>query len=232
MNRGLKLLGCALLFLAVTVREVFCQKKWDGGGGNNQWINPLNWNDDQLPSLNDSILLDNSLVASGYSVFLPSSNIGVAVHSVRISPSMSSSIQLVIPVDNSAVPALSMSGQPGLVLESGAIFKNSSGATSGTVVSLVDSIYVLNGARFIQNSRTAHALYISRLSRMSGTERGVFEFNVPGTTSYTISLAGRTYGDLELNANAAGGTKTYLYNKGQIMRLILPGKSKSRMISL
>lgn len=201
-----------LFFILGWLNHSLGQKKWDGGGGDNQWMNVLNWSNDSLPSVNDSVLLDNSFVNSNYSVVLPDGIENIAVFSIRIQPALAFNIQLVVPASNTAVPALSISGQPGLRLELGAVFLNGSGASSGTVLAVTDSIIIMNGARFIQNTRTAHATYISKLSRMPGTERGVFEFNVPGAASYTISLAGRTYGDLELSAAAAGGTKTYLSN--------------------
>jgi hypothetical protein len=47
------------------------------------------------------------------------------------------------------------------------------------------------------------------LSRAPGTEQGTFEFNVPGGSGYTVSIAGRVYGNMVLSAEAAGGAKSY-----------------------
>ena len=185
-------------------------KKWDGSAGDGQWSTASNWTDDILPSSTDSIVFDNSFVAGNYNVSLPMGNATVNIRWLIISPA--SVIQLRIPNSNTAVPALSLAG---IKLLNGAIFINSSGAPSGVVISITDSLYIYNGARFIQNSTTGHAAFVSRLSKAIGTENGTFEFDVPNASSYTVSISGRTYGNLELNSTAAGVRKTYLSGGGQ-----------------
>ncbi len=185
-------------------------KKWDGSAGDGQWSTASNWTDDILPSPADSVVFDNSFVAGNYNVSLPSGNATINIRWLVISSA--SVIQLRIPNSNTAVPALSATG---IKLFSGAIFVNSSGAPSGVVINIADSLYILNGARFIQNSPTGHAAFVSRLSKATGTENGTFEFDVPNASSYTVSISGRTYGNLELKSTSAGVPKTYLSGGGQ-----------------
>jgi hypothetical protein len=49
------------------------QKKWDGGGGDSLWENPLNWSDNATPISSDDILLDNSIVVGNYEVIISGS---------------------------------------------------------------------------------------------------------------------------------------------------------------
>lgn len=204
--------GFLLLFLLISNIQSKAQIIWDGGGGDGQWNNPQNWVNDLVPTSVDSVLLDNSVHLGDYTVNFPGGMNGISIASIRIRATDGNKIELTIPSTNTAVPALTLSGSPGLRLEAGAVFLNASGASSGTVLTIADSLIIYNGGRFVHNTRTAHASFLNKLSRAPGTEYGVFEFNVPGTASYTISLAARTYGSLELNALAAGGTKTYLSN--------------------
>jgi len=189
-------------------------KKWDGSAGDGQWSTASNWTDDILPSPTDTVVFDNSFVAGNYNVSLPPGNVTVNIRWLIISPAFV--IQLRIPNSNTAVPALSATG---IRLFNGAVFVNSSGAPSGVVISITDSLYIFNGARFIQNSATGHAAFVSRLSKATGTENGTFEFDVPNASSYTVSISGRTYGNLELNSTAAGVPKTYLSGGGQSLTI-------------
>lgn len=183
---------------------------WDGGGGDGLWMTPQNWSGDLLPQPGDEVVLDHAVVAVDYKVILPEGNLAVSVKSLHISPSNGLAIELEVPKANTAVPAFSATAAPGIVLGNGAVFRNASGASSGNVVVVSDSLRILEGGRFVQQSETAHANLVSRLSVASVTALGCFEFNVPGGSSYTISVSNRTYGHLSVNAYAAGGTKNYL----------------------
>ncbi|MBC7850051.1 MAG: hypothetical protein H7Y31_09945 [Chitinophagaceae bacterium] len=201
---GLKLLSI-LLWLAFGP-SIAAQKKWDGGGGDGKWTTALNWFDDMVPAQTDSVLLDNEFVLIAYSVQLPDSE--TVINKLRIAPMNTQSITLVLPATNVIIPGLRVNA--GMYINPGAVFINASGASPGTALVVADSIYILNGGRLIHRSSNGHASYISRLSVRDGTESGTVEFDVPGSASYTISLSGRTYGNLEINSSAAGGTKNYL----------------------
>jgi hypothetical protein len=213
-----KILLISLCSIFLFVVQISAQKKWDAGGGDSLWSNPLNWEGDAVPMLADDVLLDNSFVSGDYTVVLPSGSNSVSVNSIRISPAPPFSVRLIIPVSNTAIPALTVNGPPGIMLDAGAVFINSSGGSPGAAVVVSDSLRIANGARYVHNSGNAHAALVSRLSKAPGTEKGVFEFNVPGAASYTVSIAGRTYGNLELSAAAAGGSKSYLSNGATAMQ--------------
>lgn len=193
-----------LLFISL---PVFAQKKWDGGGGTNAWNNGNNWTGNTVPSASDNVVLDNSVVTTGYSVLLPTT--AVTVNSITITPTINRTIDLTLPNANTLAPALTVSGSGyGMILNAGAVFRNSSGSSSGTAVNIVDSIKISNGGKYIHNSAGAHALNVHRLSVAPNTENGIFEFDIP-TASSTISLSGRIFGRLVFKSQAAGGTCNY-----------------------
>lgn len=193
------------------------QKKWDGGGGDGQWSTASNWSDDVVPLATDDVLLDNSVLTVSYTVLLPT--IAVTINRLTISPILPASIQIILPVTNSVIPGFTVNGVGGIIINNGGLFINSSGGSPGTAIVVADSIRINNGGRFVHNSGNGHASYIAKLSRAPGTENGSFEFDVPGPSSYTISLSGRNYGNLKLSSDAAGGTKSYLSN-GSISAII------------
>jgi len=43
-------------------------KYWTGLGGNSQWTTAANWSDNQVPTINDNVYLDNTYVVGAYSV--------------------------------------------------------------------------------------------------------------------------------------------------------------------
>lgn len=193
--------------LILLCTSVFSQKKWDGGGGNNQWNNALNWSGNTLPSITDDVVLDNSLLASNYTVELPST--AVTVRTITITPATSGSIELTLTPSNTFVPGLTVTGPAyGLTINSGGIFRNSSGSTSGNTVRVTDSIRINNDGKYVHNSVSGHSANVAVLSKIAGTERGIMELDIP-SASYTISISGRTFGKLVLRSTAAGGTCNY-----------------------
>ncbi len=183
-------------------------KIWAGLANDGNWSSALNWDGGTLPITTDDVLLDNSFVVTNYNVMLP--NTAVTVKSITISPLTSQSIVLILPSANVADPALVVNGPGyGITINKGGVFQNSSGLTSSSSLNVSDSIKITNGGRYIHNTRSMHASNIVQiLSRAPGTETGIFEFDVPGTQAYTISISKRTYGTLILSA-VSNGTKTY-----------------------
>jgi hypothetical protein len=163
----------------------------------------------QTGASTDDVILDNSSAIGSYIVTLP--NTPVTVRTITITPSGANIIQLVLPSSNTQSPALTATGPGyGLTINYGGIFKNSSGASNLTTVDIADSIRINDGGRFIHNTQRSHTSNVTVLSRMPGTEKGIFEFDVPGTQGYTVSISNRTYGTLVLHANSSpGGVKTY-----------------------
>ncbi len=201
------LMAALILLTALNARA---QKKWDGEGMDGQWTTAVNWSDDLVPESNDSIILDHSIVPGSYKVWLPPGNTGIAVNKIFINPGAGAdSIYLIIPHSNTAIPALTI-GSGGLKLSEGACLINASGALNGTAISVADSIYLENGSVLVHQSKNAHAAYVGRLSRQTGTEKGLFVFDVPGTASYTISLSNRVYGSLHLLSAASVTGRTYV----------------------
>jgi hypothetical protein len=186
---------------------------WDGEGSDGQWSTASNWSGNIVPVAGDDVILDNSVVTGSYVVNLPAGTVTVTLNSLIITASGANTIRLILPVSNTIVPGLDITGTGDvLVLNNGAILQNSSGATGGLPISVshVSGIFrINNGGSYIHNTFRQHALLFDKLSAAPGTEDGTVEFDVPTTTSYVISLTGRTLGNLILSATASGGTRTY-----------------------
>lgn len=187
---------------------------WDGEAGDGLWSSAANWVGNILPVAGDDVILDNSIVTGNYTVNLPSGNVSTTLFSLTITPAISTTITLILPTTNTSSSAFIANG-PGdaVVLNSGAVFINASGASSGTPVSVTSSNFfrINNGGRYVHRTQRGHTNYlVSRLSTASGTEKGIFEFDIP--SSGTISLSNRTYGTLVFSSVANGGPVTYSGN--------------------
>ncbi|MFL5744498.1 MAG: hypothetical protein ACJ751_07530, partial [Niastella sp.] len=198
-----------LLFALLVYIPSFSQLRWDGEAGDGQWMTARNWSGDVLPGITDDVILDNALMTGSFTVTLPGGNSSVQIRSITITPGSGNTIELILPVTNLATPAFKMSGAVyGMAIGNGGIFKNASGADNGSPIEIADSLKIYNGGRYIQNSSSSHAPVVAVLSKATGTEEGIFEFDIP-SASNTISLSGRTYGKLVFLSNAMNGTITY-----------------------
>jgi hypothetical protein len=185
------------------------QKKWDGGGGTGQWADALNWNPDGVPGTEDDVVLDNQLFAGNYAVELPTGSLVTLVKTLRITPS-TTTISVILPSANTAVPGFKLSGtEESLIVDNGGTFVNASGASSGSPLQLAGKMRVNNGGKYVHRTPRGNAELIDKLISDAGTENGIFEFDVPGTSGYTVSLTGNTFGSLVFRASAAGGAKSY-----------------------
>ena len=187
----------------------FGQRYWDGEGGDNQWNNSLNWQGDSLPALGQEVILDNSVVHASYDVMLPADSQQVNIARLNILPQAANVIRVRIPKENKVSPALILTA-PGysMLIGMGGVFENASGATSGNTIQAEDSVRIENGGRYIHRTPRSHAALVSVLSREEGTEKGIFEFDVP-SASTTIALTDRVFGSLVLSSQAAGGFINY-----------------------
>jgi len=193
-------------------------KTWTGAGGDGLWATPSNWSGNIVPSADDDVLLDNSVIGINYNVTMP--NAAVIVKTLSISPDPAKIIQLILPASNTIEPGFTAIGPGyGLLINNGGIFQNSSGLTSGESLNIADSIRINNGGKYIHRTRASHANNIVRLlSTVPGTEEGIFEFDVP-RVSYTVSMSNRIYGTLVLSAVAAGGAISYTCNGSNTLTL-------------
>ncbi|MHA4845292.1 hypothetical protein ACX0G7_14065 [Flavitalea antarctica] len=221
----------SLIFMLAWCPGWSAELRWDGEANDGLWQNPLNWSSNSLPGPSDDLVFDNSLINSAYTVNLGSGAGAIVIRSLRITPSGSNIITLVIASTNLESPALSCSGSVyGLVLDPGAVFINESGASSGSTIEVTDSIRINNGGRYVHRTPRSHAETVRSLSRAPGTEQGEFEFSIPVASS-TISLSGQVFGKLRLSPGPTGlinytGTGT----NGLTIRshcLIMPGVNLS-----
>jgi hypothetical protein len=182
---------------------------WDGGGGDGLWATAANWVGDVVPTPADDVVLDNSLLATTYTVNLP--NTAVTVQSLTLTPGTGNNITLVLPVGNTAEPGFSTTND--LVINNGGTFKNASGASSAPTITIGnatnDSIYIRNGGTYEHNTVRSSTLILDKISTAVGTEYGLVHFNMPLTTPASISMQGRIFGSLEFSAGSAPTALTY-----------------------
>ncbi len=197
-----------MMWLGFYFLNVRSQAIWDGEGNDRKWSNPLNWSGNTLPTSMSKVLLNNLYVDSNYVVELDTLAGPVTIGSLEILPGLNRQIKLVIPSYNKFSPALSFVFPNSLELRDGGFLINSSGASSGTIIVLFDSVYIFNGGRYVHNTPRAHASFVSLISRKPGTEQGVFEFDVPNASN-TVSLSDRVFGKLVFSSKSAGGASNY-----------------------
>lgn len=188
-------------------------KKWSGDATTSNWTDADNWSPAGTPGVSDHVVLDNSIVTNDYTVDLPDGSAGTEIATLHITPEAGKAITLHLPAGNTANPGLRISG-PGdaLVIDEGGVFRNATGASVGSGFELTGGgahIRINNGGRYIHQTTRAHATAIvAKLSTATGTEHGVFEFDVPGAAAFSPSTSNRTYGTLVLSALTAGN-RTY-----------------------
>ena len=202
-QRTVMMLLFSLFFLILKSQVI-----WDGEGNDGRWSNPVNWSGNILPSSTSNVVLNNFYVDTNYVVVVDTLAGAITIGSLEISPGVNRQIKLVIPSLNKFSPALSFVFPNSLVLQNGSSLVNSSGASSGTIIVLNDSVYIYNGGRYVHNTPRAHASFVSLLSRKPGTEQGVFEFDVPNASN-TVSLSDRVFGKLVFSSKSAGGASNY-----------------------
>ena len=185
------------------------QKFWDGGAGTREWSDAANWLPDGVPLATDDVILSHQWIGGDYTVKLPAGPVSVSIQALHIVPSQGQ-IVLELPSTNTANPGLSLtSTSSSLAIHAGGIFINASGASAGGGLLLAGSLTIYNGGKYIHRTSRSNAALIDKLVQKVGTERGIFEFDVPGTAGYTVSLTGNTFGSLSFRAAAAGAPKSY-----------------------
>jgi hypothetical protein len=185
------------------------QKKWDGGGNTSAWEDSANWSPDGVPGALDHVILDHQWLQQDYLVQLPAGNTVTEILSVTLAPT-NGLITLVLPASNTALPGLKLTatGDAMIIHDKGTII-NASTAPSGAPLQLIGKMRINDGGKYIHRTVRGNAELIDRLSDGPGTGKGIFEFDVPGTAGYTVSLTGNSFGSLIINAAAAGGAKSY-----------------------
>lgn len=213
-----------------TITAGYGYKIWAGflgGGDGTSWNDPLNWLDGVAPVSTDSVKLDNSQIASTYIVFLPTGATNVTVKKLIIQPTAPSYIYLNLPSGNTNNPGLTVgdgvSGTYDFILYKNSIFTNSSGAAAGTGFAFSvasDSIQLQDSALWVHNCTRGTTGITSRLSTAANCSRGIWRYDVPTTSSFSLTASGVNYGSLQLFGLAGGGgllSKKYVRAGGTAM---------------
>ena len=208
------ILSAALCIAMSTV--AWGQKTWTGGDDGTSWSQSSNWSGGTAPINSDNVLLDNSIVAGSYTVNLPTGATTVSINRLTITPDAGNTITLILPSGNTASMGFNVgdatAGTDDIILNNGAVLKNSSGAGSGNGLQANSTsngtVRINNGGKYIHNTSRSTAGVVPLLSTVSGTETGIFEYDSPGTGSVAISASGRNYGSLILTRTAGAAIYT------------------------
>ena len=204
----------SILFVVLIYESTIAQKTWDGEAGDGFWETALNWADDLVPSSTDDIILDNSIIPANYVIAINGTIGTVQCRSIRILPNGLNKILLSIPSSNINGVALNTTGTGYTIeLNAGAELVNASGASSGVVLAIADSMKIKNGARYIHRTSRGNATILNSLSSAPGTESGIVEFDVKVVTgSYIVSMTNRVFGSLVFSSWNNGGPIGYVSN--------------------
>jgi len=202
----------ALTSTGASIRNVTCNGSvvasarivyWDGGAGNSDWNSASNWSDNNVPDITSEVVIDNTNVAGNFHVDIGAVN--VAIKKLSILPASGNVITLTLTSANTGTPGFqigdNINGTDDIIIGNGGILINQSGATTASPLALIPeanggTFRIDNGGRYIHKTQRRHADLISSLSVISGTETGIFEFDVPITSNYFVALNGRTFGTL------------------------------------
>lgn len=191
---------------------------WDGGATTSNWSDAANWSGDALPTTGTIVQIDNTHVPGSYSISLPTGNIRTAVYRLIIQPTAGNTITVTLPAENTygatndagLVVGDKTAATDDIILGSGAVLVNASGASAGNGIQVNSlsngTIRIENGAKYIHKSDRATGGIVPYLSTSGGTETGVFEYDVPGTGSFIVSTADRNYGSLILSRSSGSGS--------------------------
>src|SRR5437667_628372 len=201
---------CAALAVLATGPTAAAVRTWTGAGDGFTWGNASNWNDGTVPANSDEVVLDHSSVASAYNVLLPADESMITVRRLTLGPAGGAEIRLTLSSDNTANPGLrvgdGVAGTDDIVIQSGGVLQNSSGALFGNgieVQSLANgTMRIENGGRYIHGTLRSASGTAPNLSLAAGTERGEFEYDVPGAQISNIAASARTYGTLILSRSS------------------------------
>lgn len=202
------------LIISPTRSAQAATKTWDGGGDGTSWSDANNWSDNAIPAAADQVILDNSLVAGSYTINLPAGATTTTIARLTITPDAGNTITLVLPSGNTGAPGLNVgdatAGTDDIILDAGAVLRNSSGASSGNGIQANSTsngtVRINDGGRYVHNTGRSTGGIVPLLSTAAGTELGVFEYDSPGTGSVSISASGRNYGTLILTRSAGAAT--------------------------
>ncbi len=196
------------MILVSVYSESQSQKKWDGEGNDSLWNNPKNWHPDGLPNSTDSVVIDNSLFQKDIFIWVLDT-VPIVIHALTVLPIPPLRITLEIPAINTHIPAISLlSKSISLSIHPNGTLINQSGASSGNTILLAGKFWIGNAGKYIHRTLRGNANLISALSVDPSNYKGVFEFDVPGSSGYTISISGRQFGTLQLSATRTP-KKTY-----------------------
>jgi hypothetical protein len=196
-----KLSICIVLLMSCLFSSA--QKKWDGEGKDNQWRNPANWSPDGIPIIGDDVILDHTWIQEAYSVYLQDT-ITHSVNSLSIVANPIAAIQLTIPPENIASPALHLNTNiTALIVGENAFLINRSGAAAGNAITLNGNMMIQNGGRYVHGTLRGNTVLVSKLTATDVHRKGIFDFDVPGAAGYILSVSGRQFGTLQLSSNAA-----------------------------
>ena len=205
------------------------QVRWDGGGGNQFWTTPANWDGDQLPSSLDDVILDNQHVIGSYTVNLNNSTVQ-EIQSLTIDSGTDPGDQITLQLTDanaqikllSNANALTVLGNDVITLQGSNSFINNQGggSISFNTSSTFNIASTNSGALLLANYGTLNITNTSGTISVTGNVQAQTAFSKSGAgvasitgdlTAPTITQSGGTLsvtGTLAGNFNLNGGTFT------------------------
>lgn len=190
---------------------VFGTKKWSGNGQDQSWTNPANWSPEGVPQLQDSVVLDHSLVSGAYKVEMAEGRREAPMRFLAINAE-NQTITLQIPNENTARPAIDIqqesSSAVALLIGPKAILENKTGATAGMGIALNGRVVIRNGGRYKHANNRGLRTFIDKLQIHDSTRYGKVVLATPADF-VNIPIAGVRYPTLVLAPTDPNSNRSY-----------------------
>lgn len=192
---------------------------WDGEAGDGLWTSATNWTTNLVPDASTDVLLNNSSISGSYIVTIPpTASNPQSVRTLKIIPDTGNTIRLVVQNGSGSAAALVFGDGTSTItdditLDSGAVLQNSAGTTSGNSgiqpnnPTGVDVLRINDGAKYTHNCACSPRYLLYVLAKKPTTRQGIFEYDYPIGSAWTLIYDYGTYGTLMLSAS--GGSFTY-----------------------
>ncbi|WP_188815744.1 T9SS type A sorting domain-containing protein [Hymenobacter cavernae] len=186
-------------------------RKWDKGANTDNFFDPANWDNDQVPADGEDVVLDHQFFLGDYNVVFPAGSAPKTLNSLTINPGSGDSIRVEVPSTNTTALALTLTGVGGKALSiyDKGVFTNASGANGGTIVEIAGTagtLFIYNGGTYRHYSTSTHASVAENISTAAGTENGNWVFR---RSSTTLSLSNRSYPNLILRCPSNQAATNY-----------------------
>ncbi len=200
---------------------------WDGGGGDSNWSTAANWVGDAVPQTGDAVLLDNSALATDYSVTYDASVSQTSFSSIQINSDASHSITLTLEksatIDLTATSDLIVVGSSDKLVYAGSDITMSSAAYDPSKTTLSGEVEYQTGSVYVDSYDGN--LVINGATGTSGTGTVAVAGNLTKnsttafSTSQAVTVTGNyinTQGNVDFSGGLTLSGTTFTVSNGTI----------------